>query len=299
MYNQPAVFKGGYGDASHPTIDTSHLLTTTRGNQLYVNESGDAMKGDLDMKGNKIINIANPSTNSDVSSRSYVLSEVGKLKTELSSNLERLAAATGQMQVDIAEVVAKEVKALTILIQKQKEYVDHLVSEVDRTINQKVALAANTVVTKGRLPSVFNTFSMEDAKITMLGTPTHGLDAVNKSYVDKLLNRAVQYGFMLDIGHSLSGSMKVAAFKIPMSRTAYGLDRNRVNLQITPILYSDFYTDQIYMNITNFTIDPLDDSITVKVLAVRSSNEGWGLHLQAHLLVTIFETAMTLISAKT
>jgi len=44
MYNQTAVFKGGYSitsDISHPIINTSHFLTIPRGNQLYINETRD------------------------------------------------------------------------------------------------------------------------------------------------------------------------------------------------------------------------------------------------------------------
>ena len=44
----------------------------SRTNSIYVNESGDSMKGPIDMKNNKIVNLPNPNRNNDASNKFYV-----------------------------------------------------------------------------------------------------------------------------------------------------------------------------------------------------------------------------------
>ena len=61
-----------YGGASSSSIDTSNLLTVQKGNNLYVNEVGDKMRGSLDMSNNKIINVAEPTELRDITTKFYV-----------------------------------------------------------------------------------------------------------------------------------------------------------------------------------------------------------------------------------
>jgi hypothetical protein len=48
------------------------VLTVSKANDLFVNEHGDDMKGILDMKNNKIINVAEPTNAKDVPTKEYV-----------------------------------------------------------------------------------------------------------------------------------------------------------------------------------------------------------------------------------
>ena len=67
-YNNPLVnFAGG-------TINTnyfSNTLTKQQADNNYVNEKGDSMKVDLDMKNNKIINVQDPKDLQDVTTKRY------------------------------------------------------------------------------------------------------------------------------------------------------------------------------------------------------------------------------------
>jgi hypothetical protein len=53
-------------------LNSQNFLTLHRANVLFVNESGDNMKGTLDMKNNKIINVAVPTEEKDVATKKYV-----------------------------------------------------------------------------------------------------------------------------------------------------------------------------------------------------------------------------------
>ena len=70
-YNNPLVnFAGG-------TINTSfsnsfNTLTKQQADNIYVNEKGDSMKGNLDMKNNKIINVQDPKDLQDVTTKIYI-----------------------------------------------------------------------------------------------------------------------------------------------------------------------------------------------------------------------------------
>jgi hypothetical protein len=56
----------------------SDVLTISKANDLFVNEHGDDMKGILDMKNNKIINVAEPTDIKDATTKKYVDDSVSK-----------------------------------------------------------------------------------------------------------------------------------------------------------------------------------------------------------------------------
>src|SRR5829696_9008630 len=101
-------------------IDTSQLISQI--NPIYVNESGDSMKGPLDMKNNKIVNIPNPNRNNDASNKFYVddsiinatknYSVLIKEMTKLNGDLERLVSATHQLTLDINKKITLELNSL-------------------------------------------------------------------------------------------------------------------------------------------------------------------------------------------
>ena len=49
----------GGAPLSSSSIDTSNLVSYAHANRLFVNEEGDTMRGTLNMKNNKIINLSN------------------------------------------------------------------------------------------------------------------------------------------------------------------------------------------------------------------------------------------------
>ena len=69
------------GGASSSAIDISNLLTVQKGNNLYVNEEGDKMRGSLDMSNNKIINVAEPTELTDVCTKFYVDDQISRVTT--------------------------------------------------------------------------------------------------------------------------------------------------------------------------------------------------------------------------
>src|SRR5829696_8265176 len=107
------------GKGMSPLSDVDIISTT---NSIYVNESGDSMKGPLDMKNNKIVNLPNPNRNNDASNKFYVddsiinatknYSVLIKEMTKLNGDLERLVSATHQLTLDINKKITLELNSL-------------------------------------------------------------------------------------------------------------------------------------------------------------------------------------------
>lgn len=204
-----------YEGASSP-IDISNFLSVQKGNNLFVNEIGDKMRGPLDMNNNKIINVVEPTELKDVST---------------------------------------------------KFYVDNAIKEERRSINR------GFLDNKGLIRS------------------------------DKLLPvTKFQYEYTLNIGES-SVSFKLSKVQIPLSFDKWKkfdgspkypkLTNQMINLQITAVLNTKSYHDEIFMSIQNYDITK--DGLDVYVLSHRPNTTGWGLHLHAHLLVTInFDSILTI-----
>ena len=112
------------------------------------------------------------------------------------------------------------------------------------------------------------------------------------------------YFYTLNIGESQNVPFKVSKFKIPLQlNRATNFDgtpkyptltKQMIHFQITPLLNSDVYHDEIFTNIQKYDITK--DGLDVSVITARSNNNtGWGLHLQAYLSLTIcFESMLIL-----
>ncbi len=95
------------------------------------------------------------------------------------------------------------------------------------------------------------------------------------------------FGFKLDIGTSTE-SFKVNDYVLSVRNlNLLKPTNNNSILQITAILESEQYHDQIYTTIRWYRFE--GDKLRISTNTVRTTNEGWGLHVKAHLLVTIFE----------
>jgi hypothetical protein len=160
---------------------------------------------------------------------------------------------------------------------------------------------------------------MNNNKITNVAEPTESKDVSTKSYVDNAIreeresiNRGFldnkgliredkllpitkfQYEYALNIGES-SVSFKLSKFQIPLTFDSWKnfdgkrkypqLTQQMINIQITPFLNTTTYHDEIFMSIQRYDITY--NGLDVYVLSIRPNSTGWGLHLQAHLTLTI------------
>jgi len=71
---------GGSFQGSSPMYSTQSLVATM--NPIYVNQAGDKMDGNLDMKNNKIINLQNPTDDNDAVNKKYHMEQLLKHKQE-------------------------------------------------------------------------------------------------------------------------------------------------------------------------------------------------------------------------
>jgi hypothetical protein len=163
---------------------------------------------------------------------------------------------------------------------------------------------------------------MGNNKITNVAEPTEIRDVTTKIYVDNAIreeresiNRGFldnkglirsdkllpvgpvttfQYFYTLNIGES-SASFKLSRFQIPLlfDRTTNldgtpkypKLSKQMINLQITTVLDTSTYHDEIFFNIQRYDITY--NGLDIYVVSHRPNNPGWGIHLQAHLSLTI------------
>ena len=68
-YNNPLINFAGGKINTNSFSNFSNTLTKQQADNIYVNEKGDSMKGDLDMKNNKIINVQDPKDLQDVTTK--------------------------------------------------------------------------------------------------------------------------------------------------------------------------------------------------------------------------------------
>jgi hypothetical protein len=95
------------------------------------------------------------------------------------------------------------------------------------------------------------------------------------------------FAFILQIGPS-TNSFKINDYVFTVTNlNLLKPSQNNTNLQITALLESEQYHDQIYTIIRWYRFE--NDNIRLSTNTVRTSNEGWGLHVKAHLLLNVFE----------
>jgi hypothetical protein len=102
-----------------------------------------------------------------------------------------------------------------------------------------------------------------------------------------------QFGFILDIGANMGTPFIVKDFTIPIPNISSINQELKCLLQITAHLNNDNIHDEIFMNIIHFRFE--GDLLKISVNTIKSNGTGWGTHLQAHLLVSIFNTNLPII----
>src|SRR5829696_1496850 len=272
------------GKGMSPLSDVDIISTT---NSIYVNESGDSMKGPLDMKNNKIVNLPNPNRNNDASNKFYVddsianatkkfgvlIKELDKLNREnielkrsletAHNNLERLASSTNQLGLDIAAGVAKEVKThdehfakVEKVIQTQKESQDDAIKKLE-TKHGDIFVALKEI-------------------------------EVLRNKIDRYTNYKL-YSAILDIGTNTGSNTEkntVYDFTFP-----YKLLLERIHLQLTMNEQTIYMTQHINCIIKR--IDLLNENtLRVAVMTYRTNpgHQQWGIHVQAYLAIMVYDT---------
>ena len=102
-----------------------------------------------------------------------------------------------------------------------------------------------------------------------------------------------QYGFILNIGSS-SANQKTSIFKFQFP-LELNITYKKLNLQVSLILETLRHNDDIFINIRHYeVIETNKNTIVFVTINTHQSSKDlhWGLHLKAHLSMTILNTEM-------
>ena len=293
MYNQIPVFKGGYAnnpDIDHPVIDTSHFLTVAKANHMYVNEIGDdSMSGTLDMRQNRIVNIADPTHSQDVANKRFVDSQNTATKAVLVNDFVTRRNTFTESQVFQKELDMSNNKITNLsnpTLPKDasnKDYVDKLLEAIT-SLTTRVSNLEQTAGQTNSKESEFRSY-IDNHKWSGEAISTGTISA------DRLPYR--QYGFILNIGTSESNRKTTThSIKLPHLNLTY----KKVNLQLTVNRETTLHNEEIFSNIKHFAVENFPPSYSFIMVVVDTTIYGggtkWGLHLKANLLITVFEIEM-------
>jgi len=100
--------------------------------------------------------------------------------------------------------------------------------------------------------------------------------------------KVITLGFLINIGPS-DNSFKIndIVFSVPNLNLLKPTNKN-TTLQITPIIESEVFHDQISINIRHYRFE--NDNIRLSTNSFRSNNESWGINLKAFLNIFIYDT---------
>ena len=104
----PTNFAGGIFNYN------SKSITLDQVESRFINESGDIMKGDLNMNGNKLRNIPDPKLGGDAVNKKYVDS--------ISNMIEGISMKVNKVKNDINDVISKNLKELEDRIMKNVQF---------------------------------------------------------------------------------------------------------------------------------------------------------------------------------
>lgn len=93
--------------------------------------------------------------------------------------------------------------------------------------------------------------------------------------------------------HGKSCNIKIDGLQVLLKDVPPTLRAQYIALQLTPILGSEQWHDQLFVNIRYYKL--VRDVITIYVGAYRSNGEGWGLELYAFLTITIHDKPINVI----
>jgi 5,10-methylene-tetrahydrofolate dehydrogenase/methenyl tetrahydrofolate cyclohydrolase len=313
MYNQTTVFKGGYALSHQSISDTSHFLTLTKGNHLYVNEVGDDSKnGTLDMKGNKIINVAIPIDSDDSTNKKYVDSQNAETKNLVVNDfISRrnvfIESQTFQKEIDMRNNKIINLSSPSLPADAvNKLFVD------ERSESLRTHITSEVKLLKEEIQKILKPDEKNNNVKTELERIINAKNGETRTYIDnhKWSGESIttgtinierlpvkQYGVILNIGPSSTNQKTTThSIKLPLHSS---ISYKKINLQLTLIQETRQFTDDIFSSIKNYDVENIPDMnshIMVVVDTHRSSKEfHWDNHLKAHLLITIFETEMITI----
>jgi hypothetical protein len=249
------------------------VLTVQKANPLYVNETGDTLKGDLDMGNHRLKNLAYPKHINDAISLNYLSHTLMREETK-KIKANRLPDKFPEINMDGNKIinVGKPTNPKDVC---NKEYVDYIDNRV-KIIND---LLSSNSLTQDLAKQELNM----NSKIAEL-----------RQYI---LDKPKTFGYILNIGPN-NGYYKTNVFNIKFDSPFDYMDYSKTpevpyplenyNFQITPLLGSTEYHDEIFISIRKCILN--DNVIKLDILTVRSTKELWGLDLKAYLLITQFKT---------
>lgn len=90
---------------SKESYKNQKFMTVARANRLFVNESGDSMKGPLNMKNNKIIGVGEPTEETDVTNKKYIDTEVNNIKMEMTKLYAQIFVFAAQIDANMIRYI--------------------------------------------------------------------------------------------------------------------------------------------------------------------------------------------------
>ena len=257
---------------------SSNFLTIPKANSLYVNEAGDQMRGNLDMNNYRIQNLGDAIYNKDATTKEYVNSSILLIESEirgelgeLNENLRKHGDNLKTLETGYTSI-ADRLKDVT-----NKDYVDNRITSNVNRVKRELD------------DQMRNELQKLNEDSTKLRDRVNAIERNYTTMADRLVSLPYQHHSVLDIGSSLDEYYKITEHTVEITKPDEWDDID-VNFQITPIVDTTTYHDQIFMNIRNYNIErqPSTFKINMSVLSVRSTNEIWGLQIHAHLLITVF-----------
>ena len=236
-------------------IDSAQLISQL--NPIYVNESGDSMKGPLDMKGNKIINLPKPTSSSDASTKAYTDETIQSSFKNLVQELTSLKT----LMLSITEKTKDE--AMKIIKGLQDK-----ISVLDKSLN---------IYYEADLLKKFEVFKQSVYALN---------DKLN--LLEKSKSKYRQYHERLSIGENpLGDAEKTKAFEFEFP---FKVSISRMSFQLTLLEQTFKWNDTLHIFIRNVN-QSTDTSIKIEVSVFRSGGRtDWGLDIFAFLTITISDS---------
>jgi hypothetical protein len=247
------------------SIDSSQFLTIPKANPIYVNQTGDDMSGDLDMKGNKIKNVKDPTDVSHVVNKRFLDNEHRNMMVVLDKLIdEKVVEANNNLEKTLDN------KKITAAMNMN---------------NNKIINLANPTEPTDSANKYYVDY-LESRLRQLMNSKTYGFILQIGSNMHSHFKTTV-YDIKIDQNTDLFLDEKTVA----------RFDPPNFNLQVTPILDNLEFHDEIACNIQKY--DVILGGLRVYILSYRATKEGWGLSIKAHLLVTVFYNDMPIQNSNT
>jgi hypothetical protein len=312
-YNHVLVSITGGSYNRSPSFSAQNLLEPIlqKTNPIFVNQSGDNMTGNLDMKNNKIINLPLPKDSQDCCNKQYVDNELNNIKDKELKKLYKLIVQMN-MLVKADDLIRKDIKDLKDKLIKTHNDFDNLIeSKAIEIINKIDSLKINTdsfINFKEKIKELLKTKIDKTYVDDQIKFVKNELDlkfhnelkeTKNEIYekVDKIVydNDNIKYpyqlNYILHIGLSDKESFIESIFDIKNGDfKKYIKSEKQISFQITTFLDSEIYHDKLSSNIKSYKFYPKYDVLQIITNTFRCSNLTWGLKAKAFLVINIYES---------